>query len=152
MPFRTIGLISFFIFSAALFKACGGSAEDTSKEEREYKTELEHGDFVGRWTTPSPYDTYERAELNVRAEDDGIAGVLRYARVDISDDSSSGSERFFWNGEKQGNTAVIDMRNDNGDAAGRARLALMEEKLAVQFLEPAPGLPEIFVLQRAEEE
>lgn len=124
--------------------------EDAAADSTEYQTDLEHGDFTGVWTTPAPYDAYENARLNVQEQNEAISGVLHYARTDTS--TAEEARRFFWDGQMEGNTAIIDIRNDDGDAVGQARLALMGEDMAVQLLESTPVLPEIFVLRRSDEE
>lgn len=127
------------------------SPQNTAADSSAYITDLEHGDFTGSWRTPPPYDAYERARLNVEEEAQGISGTLRYARSDTAGASETRPHRYFWDGQMQGNTALIELREENGNMIGQARLALMGSDMAVQLLEPAPNLPEIFVLRRENE-
>ena len=152
--FRTKALLwamGFALFMMACGADNGERAPETAADSTAYKTDLEHGDFTGSWRTPSPYNAYESAQLSVREQEDGIAGVLRYARADKPGGEAGQSRRFVWDGQMQGNTAIIDIRDDDGLRIGQARLALMGNDMAVQLLEPAPALPEIFVVRRAEE-
>lgn len=135
-----------------MLNACGADRNNSSADSNRQTDRIDF--FTGMWVTPPPYDAYEKARLSVRVQDDGITGVLRYARFDsaVVDRPDVKMSRFFWDGQLQGRSAVINIRSEEGNAVGQARLALDDGELSVQLMEPADELPGLFILHQVSDE
>jgi hypothetical protein len=129
-----------------VLSSCNSPSEESLPENVENAVQA---DFTGEWSTAGTYSAFEQANLRIRVQDDGLTGVLRYARLDpdASPESQPDMKRYFWDGQIQGSTARIELRDEEGNVLGQARLVLQDEELSVQLLQQIPELPEIFILQ-----
>jgi hypothetical protein len=152
MIYNSMRSIPLMLISFLMLSACEADRDNSSADS---DRQIDRSDFfTGMWVTPPPYDAYEKARLSVRVQDGGITGVLRYARFDSAevDRPDVRMSRFFWDGQLQGRSALISIRDEEGNAVGQARLALDGGELSVQLLEPAAELPGLFILHQISEE
>lgn len=133
-----------------VLSSCTSPSEESLPENEENAVQA---DFTGEWSTAGTYSAFEQANLRIRAQENGITGVLRYTRLDpdASPESKPDMKRFFWDGQLQGNSARIELRDEEGNVLGQARLVLQDEELSVQLLQQIPELPEIFILSPSED-
>ncbi|AXJ02104.1 hypothetical protein CYPRO_2866 [Cyclonatronum proteinivorum] len=157
---RTIrNTVFFFFFFITLISACSSQQEDTQHApEADPATELSDAEalsrFTGVWITPETYQPLESARLRLRLieAEMRVSGSLQYRDLtDIQEAAPTPPQLFMsavLSGSSSARTLTAEIRNESGDILGDARLALREDQLHIQLLNPIPGLSAIFVLER----